>query len=80
MLIGTISHDAFDSITHEGAGFFWPWYSKHNIFPSWWYDSWATLTLPFYHEPYPLAPQTIAWFVLTVIGAIVFVRCVRRSN
>jgi hypothetical protein len=80
LIIGVVSHDGFDSITHEGFGFLWPWYGNHNIFPSWWYHTWATIPLPPYHEPYPLAPQTIAWIILTIIGAIVIVRCLRRAN
>ena len=44
---------------------------------AWWYHAWGSIPLPVYREPYPLAPRTVAWLVLTVAGAWLFVRCLR---
>lgn len=72
--IGALSHLLFDFVTHGNFRFLWPWCANDHLFPSWWYHSWGGIPLPVYREPYPIAPHTIAWFVLTIVGAVLFVR------
>ena len=75
--IGALSHVLFDLVTHGNFLLLWPWYVNDRAFPSWWYHVWAEIPIPVYREPYPLAPHTIAWLVLTMVGAVLFVRCTR---
>ena len=75
--IGALSHLFFDLVTHGNFRLLWPWYINDHAFPSWWYHRWGSIPLPVYREPYPFAPHTIAWFVLTVLGAVMFFRCLR---
>jgi uncharacterized protein DUF4184 len=77
--IGALSHLAFDLITHGNFLLLWPWHESRSLFPSWWYHSWGAVPLPVYRDPYPIAPHTIAWLVLTVIGAWLFFRCLREK-
>lgn len=75
--IGALSHVVFDLVTHGNFRLLWPWYTNDHAFPSWWYHRWGSIPLPVYKEPYPFAPHTIAWFALTVLGAVMFVRYLR---
>jgi hypothetical protein len=75
VLIGALSHVVFDFVTHANFLLLWPWYEDDHFFPSWWSRPWATIPLPVYREPYPLAPHTIAWGALTIVGAVLFFRC-----
>jgi len=76
--MGALSHVALDLITHGNFLLFWPWYRDDHAFPAWWYHAWGSIPLPVYREPYPLAPHTIAWITLTILGAVLFVRCLRK--
>jgi len=76
--IGALSHVIFDLITHGNFHLLWPWYGNDHAFPSWWYHSWGEIPLPFYREPYPFAPHTISWILMTVLGAVLFFRCLRK--
>ena len=38
------------------------------------YHTWARVPLLVYRDPYPIAPHTIAWLVLSIVGAWLFVR------
>jgi hypothetical protein len=76
--LGSLSHVLFDLVTHGNLRLLWPWYANDHAFPSWWYHTWGEIPLPFYREPYPFAPHTVAWILLTIIGAVLFVRCLRR--
>ena len=78
--VGALSHVVSDLVTHGNFLLFWPWYRNDHAFPSWWYHAWGTIPLPFYREPYPFAPHTIAWIALTILGAVVFVRCLRKTR
>ncbi len=78
--IGALSHLFFDLITHGNFRLLWPWYVNDHAFPAWWYHRWGSIPLPVYREPYPFAPHTIAWFVMTVLGAVIFVRHVRTPT
>lgn len=72
--VGALSHVLFDLVTHGSLRLLWPWYVDDHAFPSWWYHAWAGIPLPFYREPYPFAPHTIAWILLSIAGAVLFVR------
>lgn len=78
--IGALSHVLFDLVTHGNFLLLWPWYANDRLFPSWWYHAWGSLPLPVYDEPYPLAPHTVAWVVLSLLGAWLFIRLVRRPD
>jgi hypothetical protein len=77
VFIGALSHLAFDLITPDNLVLFWPWVPGEPPFPSWWSHAWSAIPIPGYREPYPVAPHTVAWCVLTLLGAFLFVRCVR---
>lgn len=77
--IGALSHVVFDLVTHGNFRLLWPWYTDAHAFPSWWYHQWGSIPLPVYSEPYPFAPHTIAWCVLTVLGVVMFLRHVRTA-
>jgi hypothetical protein len=70
LAIGALSHDAFDLVTHASFLLLWPWYTNPDVFPSWWSHAWASVPVFVYKRPYPLAPHTIAWFLATVLGAV----------
>jgi hypothetical protein len=77
-IIGTLSHVLFDLVTHADFLLFWPWYRNGHAFPEWWYHAWGSIPLPLYRDPYPLAPHTVAWVVFSIVGVILFIRCLRR--
>ncbi|MFN0205647.1 MAG: DUF4184 family protein [Planctomycetota bacterium] len=79
LAIGALSHIVFDLITHGNFPLLWPWYVNNHAFPAWWYHTWASVPLLVYKNPYPIAPHTVAWMILTIVGAVVFIRCLRRS-
>ena len=80
LAIGALSHIAFDLVTHGNFLLLWPWVPNESIFPDWWYHAWASIPLPVYREPYPIAPHTLSWIVLTLIGVVLFVRCTRAAK
>lgn len=77
--LGSLSHIFFDLVTHGSHQLFWPWYRAEEVFPSWWYHEWGNIPLFVYREPYPFAPHTIVWILMTIVGAVLFVRCLRRG-
>ena len=78
--IGALSHVASDLISHRRFLVLWPFCHDSRIFPSWWYHAWGSIPLPLYREPYPLAPHTVVWCALTVLGVVLFVRCLRSIS
>jgi hypothetical protein len=78
--IGAFSHLVTDLVTHGGFPWLWPWYRNDRLFPSWWYHAWGSVPLPGYRDPYPIAPHTISWVILSVAGAWLFVVCLRPRN
>ncbi|MFQ5503889.1 MAG: metal-dependent hydrolase [Planctomycetota bacterium] len=78
--LGALSHLVTDLVTHRKLLLLWPWYRHEHPFPSWWYHEWGGIPLLVYPEPYPIAPHTLAWCVLTALGIWLFVRCLRRSR
>jgi hypothetical protein len=77
---GAFSHLVFDLVTHGNFLLLWPWYRNDHAFPSWWYRDWGSIPLPVYREPYPFAPHTVVWIALSILGAVLFVRCLRYSS
>ncbi len=73
--LGALSHVVFDLMTHANFPLLLPWYRNDDIFPAWWSAPWAKIPLFVYREPYPLAPHTIVWGALTIVGAVMFFRC-----
>jgi hypothetical protein len=78
--IGAASHVAIDLVTHGSFPLLLPWYRNDHVFPSWWYRSWGGVRLPIYAQPYPIAPHTIAWAIASVVGIVLFVRCLSRRR
>lgn len=78
--VGALSHVVFDLVTHANSVVLWPWCRNDHVFPAWWYHAWGEVDLPVYREPYPLAPHTACWVALTILGAVLFVRCLRRPR
>jgi len=78
--LGALSHLLFDLVSHGSFPWLWPWFQDVHVFPAWWYHAWTHVPLPVYRQPYPVAPHTIAWCLLTVLGAVLFVRCLRRAG
>lgn len=76
--VGALSHALFDLITHCNFVLFWPWMTNAQPFPEWFCRAWMRIPLLVYRQPYPLAPHTIVWFVLSVLGAVLFFRCLRK--
>ena len=78
--LGSLSHILFDLAAHGSIQALWPWHPRLTLFPSWWSEAWGTLPLPFYREPYPLAPHTVAWIFLTLLGALLFFHSMGREG
>jgi hypothetical protein len=77
LAIGALSHDVFDLVTHASFPLLWPWLTDADVFPSWWSRPWGSVELFVYKHPYPLAPHTIVWALLSLVGAWLFFRCTR---
>ncbi len=77
--VGALSHDLFDLVTHANFPLLWPWGKGLDPFPSWWSRPWARIPLFVYREPYPLAPHTIVWAILSVLGVVLFVRALKKK-
>jgi hypothetical protein len=78
--VGALSHVLFDLVTHCNFVLFWPWLTDAQPFPAWFCRAWAHVPLLVYRKPYPLAPHTILWFVLSVLGAVLFFRSLSPKN
>ena len=77
VLAGALSHLLFDLVTHGNSLLLFPWYQDDRLFPSWWYHAWGAIPLPVYRRPYPIAPHTVSWLLLSAAGAALFFRCLR---
>lgn len=80
VFVGAVSHVFFDFISHDTFGLLRPWYEYSGFFPAWWRHRWGAVDLLVYQNPYPIAPHTLVWFVLSVGGAILYVRILRRRS
>jgi hypothetical protein len=74
LAIGALSHVVFDLVTHCNFPLLWPFW-QGEVFPAWWCRPWAGIPLLVYRKPYPLAPHTIVWCIVTVVGIWSFFRC-----
>ncbi len=75
LAIGSLSHVASDFVTHANCLLFWP-FAEPDPFPAWWKHAWTTVSMPWYREPYPIAPHWVSWALVTVLGAVSFFWCV----
>ncbi len=80
LLLGAASHIFFDFITHDTFVLLLPWYWSDQFFPAWWSQRWTSVELFVYDEPYPIGVHFVGWLLLSVIGAIVYVRIVKRAR
>lgn len=76
--IGALSHVVTDLVSHDNFILLWPWYESDDAFPRWWSEPWTKVSLPFYREPYPIAPPFVVWCVLNVAGIALFIAALRR--
>jgi hypothetical protein len=68
LALGSFSHLIFDLFAHGGFAWFYPWWTPHRMFPSWWYTAWIRLPVPGYREPYPVGPHFVVWVFLGLLG------------
>ncbi len=80
VFVGALSHVFFDFISHATFGLLRPWREVPNWFPAWWRHRWGSIDLLVYENPYPIAPHTLVWFALSVGGAVLYVRIMRRRE
>jgi hypothetical protein len=80
LLVGALSHVFFDLITHCHFWVLWPFDVSDEVFPAWWCRAWTTIPLPVYRQPYPLAPHTIVWAIVSLLGIYLFFRCLKPKR
>ncbi len=78
--LGALSHILLDLASHGDTRLLWPWHGRLVLFPAMWNHAWFTLPLPFYQDPYPFAPHTLAWIFLSLLGAFLFFRFLRSDT
>lgn len=78
IFVGAVSHVLFDFVSHDTFGLLRPWYENPTWFPEWWRHQWGAVDLLVYEKPYPIAPHTLVWFVLSIVGAWLYVRLLRQ--
>ncbi len=73
LIVGAVSHLAFDLISHEANLLLYPWIESARWFPAWWYTTWYRIPLaPMFGGSYSLGPHSLIWGILTVVGAYWF--------
>lgn len=81
VIVGVISHLAFDLISHETNLLLYPWHDNLKWFPEWWYTPWLKIQLiPALGHSYSVGPHTIIWGVLSVVGTIMFYQFVFQKS
>jgi hypothetical protein len=80
MAVGVASHIFFDFISHKNMLLFWPWWTSKQAFPDWWTHRWSEVNVYVYAKPYAIAPHSLVWGALSVLGIVLFVRSVRRRE
>jgi len=80
VFVGAASHIITDFVTHANLVLLLPFYEQKDFFPSFWCHTWASVPLLVYKDTYPIAPHTIAWFVLSIAGAVMYVRILKRTR
>jgi len=77
--IGALSHVLFDLFSHERSRVLWPFAPD----PAWlgdgWHTVWFHVSVPGY-PAYPIGPHFVGWLVLTVAGAVMFLRWPPRTR
>ena len=75
LIVGVLSHLAFDLISHDTNLLLYPWYNDLQWFPAWWYTTWFEIpALPMFGHSYAVGSFTVMWVILTLIGTISFFR------
>lgn len=73
VVVGVLSHLAFDLISHETNLLLYPWYDNVRWLPEWWYTPWMTIQLvPMLGRSYSFGIHSVIWFILSVTGTILF--------
>jgi hypothetical protein len=78
VLAGGLSHIFFDFISHGNFLLFYPWHEDPRWFPELWYHRWGEVPIPLYRTPFAIAPHSLVWGVLSILGIVLFVRVLRR--
>ncbi len=78
--VGALSHLLWDFVSHGNCLWLYPLYENSQVFPYWWYTAWFEIQVPLYEDPYPFGPHLVVWFVLTVLGALLFLSPVLRRT
>jgi hypothetical protein len=76
--IGALSHVIFDLLSHEHSRLFWPFAEDPDWFGTWWRTAWFRVSVPGY-DGYPIGPHFVAWLLLSIAGAVMFVRWPPRA-
>ena len=80
ILVGILSHEGFDLISHDTNLLLYPWYENVRWFPSWWYTAWFEIRpLPMFGHSYSVGVFSVIWCILTLIGIFLFFRFFRQS-
>jgi hypothetical protein len=75
VLVGILSHVAFDLISHATNLLLYPWSEDIRWFPGWWYATWFEMRpLPIFGHVYSVGFHSIIWFLLTVMGIFFFLQ------
>ena len=81
VIVGVLSHLAFDLISHDTNLLLYPWYNDLQWFPTWWYTTWFEIpALPMFGHSYAVGSFTVMWVILTSIGIISFFRFLIPKN
>jgi hypothetical protein len=75
LIVGILSHLAFDLISHDKNLLLYPLYNNLQWFPVWWYKTWFEIpALPIFGHSYAVGSFTVMWVILTLIGTVSFFR------
>jgi len=75
LLVGILSHLAFDLVSHDANLLLYPWRENVRWFPGWWYVTWFEIpALPMFGKTYSVGPYTVIWCILTLLGIFLFFR------
>ena len=81
VIVGVLSHLAFDLISHDKNLLLYPWYNDLRWFPAWWYTTWFEIpALPIFGHSYAVGSFTVMWVILTSIGIILFFRILNSKE
>ena len=81
LLVGILSHLAFDLVSHDANLLFYPWHENVRWFPGWWYTTWFEIpALPMFGHSYSVGPFTVMWCILTLLGIFLFFRFLSQNG